>query len=56
MKVYCVCRSNEHAEKIESPLQSTIVISTAFFFVFASFMSIQALQNSLNIEAGLGVK
>ena len=56
MKVFCVCRSHERAEKIESPLQSTIVISTAFFFVFASFMSIQALQNSLNIEAGLGVK
>ena len=56
MKVYCVCRSHEHAKKIESPLQSTIVLSTAFFFVFASFMSIQALQNSLNIESGLGVK
>ncbi|XP_063397546.1 protein unc-93 homolog A-like [Mytilus trossulus] len=56
MKIYCAFRGGVKSDKIESPLQSTIVISIAFFFVFSAFMSIQALQNSLNMEAGLGVK
>ncbi|XP_052073829.1 protein unc-93 homolog A-like [Mytilus californianus] len=56
MKIYCALRGGDKSDKIESPLQSTIVLSIAFFFVFSAFMSIQALQNSLNMEAGLGVK
>lgn len=56
MALHCVCHSSDTSGKIHNPLQSTIVISTSFFFVFSAFMSIQALQNSLNMEEGLGVK
>lgn len=55
MKVFLSLNS-EKSGKIESPLQCTLVLSIAFFCVFSAYLSVQALQTSLNMEEGLGTK
>ena len=46
--------SPEYHSRSKKPVRVTLVLATAFLFVFTSFQALQNLQSSLNQLHGLG--